>query len=122
MVLDRGSSRCRSGREHLGFKYIRTKNGSNQGQNWALTGVLVPSSLKSVADHTQKLPRHAKFPSSTSIVFERRSLVYQLIVYMVSLVPRVNKTRMTALENKQSMHACVRGYVRERHLKQDMNT
>ena len=40
--------RCRAGGNNLdGFKNFRTENGSSQGQNMALTGSFVPSSLDS---------------------------------------------------------------------------
>ena len=38
---------ARGGNNSKGFKDFRTENGSRQGQNLALTGLYVPSSLNS---------------------------------------------------------------------------
>ena len=41
----RGATPCAGGNNLQGFKNFRTKNGSSQGQNLALTGSFVPNSL-----------------------------------------------------------------------------
>jgi len=41
-----------------GYKDFRTENGSSQGQNLALTGLCVPSSLDSGWLHLARRPQH----------------------------------------------------------------